>query len=271
MSITNKTLPPTPTVTTTSPDVPLGINLDLTQGINSNSLYSFQESWLDNAIYYGSFSVNKSDDRNKSYYTIPFRAIMRTFTPSTSRPIAFVPWSLLTAYFSSSVKVDWEITLQPVKVSDARCGLDIVTDFNNRTLSRNNSLLYQPTITYTMDSPLSPLSFIMPTFWVTESLPTPVPRLKYQKPPVPPSTTPTFILKRLFSPFTPNTVVRIFNALPYRGNDLFPDSFIVVVWVRPIVKQAVGIRAMAKSYTPAFSPVEAYNDFPTPYFTNTIT
>lgn len=268
MSITNKNIPPTPTVTTTSPDVPLGINLDLTEGLNPNALYPFQADWLDNVIYHDTFTVSKSDDRNKKYTSLSFRGLYHCFTPSISRPIPCVPWNLLMAYFSSSVKVDWEVILQPVKVSDARCVLDIVSDFDSRVLTRKNTLLYQPTITYTMDSPLSPLAFIMPTFWLTENLPTPVAVLKFEKPPVPPETKPTYIVKRLFSIFTPNTITSIFNALPYRGNDLFPDSFKVVIWLRPIVKQATGLRTITRVYHPALSPIEAYSTYPTPYFTN---
>jgi len=268
MSITNKSIPPTPTATTTSPDVPLGINLDLTEGIVASELYLFQQDWLTNVIYYDKFTVSKTDTRTVKYKELPFRGLYHGAFPGTSRPIHCIPWVLLDAYFSSAVKVDWEVILQPVKVSDARTVLDIVTTFDAQPLTRKNTTLYQPTITYTMDSPLSPMAFMMPTYWVTENLPTPVPVMNYEKPAVPPAKDPTFPSKRLYNIFTPNTLISIFNALPYRGNDLFPDTFEVLIWLRPIIKQPTGIRTLDRVYHPEQLPVPSYSSFPTPYFMN---
>lgn len=238
-SVISTTNPPPP-MGVTPTEVPLGISSTTspTAGPINAPVGPLSILGLQTGVFYGSFDI-----------TIAQNTATRIFTHLTEYPLGdfnnrynqvagevstqrfLIPWQLLTAFYSKQVKIDWEITLTPIKVADCRASIDIVfkyehdnpTTFDSRALA-NDSLHKH------LDSQDDDFKFLPPMFWTSNNVHTDSLRYNLDG------------TQRVVQPaFLPCTTSEIFIRNRYQPSLLQPDTFTVLVVLNPIVRQCLGI------------------------------
>jgi hypothetical protein len=216
---------------------------------------------IDQPIYFGKFTVTNSTNVGTRvfYHTtkFPLGDFVNPYNEISQTQGALnwlVPWSLMRAFYSKQVKIDWEMHITPVKVADCRVSFDIIfqyedtinTNYVARTLAHDN-------LHYHVDSQDAGFSFKIPMIWTVNNVHTDVPVWHDDN-------GPRFTIPNAY---LPNTVTKIFVRNTYQPNMLQPDTVEFVVTLRPIVQNAIGIAGKA----PVFTLYDAINDTTCrPYF-----
>jgi len=234
-SLTNPT-PPTGVIPT---EVPLGINTTTTHSpvpnnIIPNSLGAYGNDF---GIYLTTFTISNT-----------MAPGTRVFTWNSEYPLSLnnqystiagqdylqwrLPWSLIVPFFSRMGKVEWEMNFKPIKVADCRVSVDIVfnyglyapenTDITNKALA-NDSLHKN------FDDTDDNLTFNIPMFFPTDNVQIDSYRVF------------GVALDTIQPAFLPTTSVNVFIRNTYQNSLIQPDSFQVLVTLRPKISNCVGL------------------------------
>lgn len=254
---------PAPPTGVTPTEVPLGITTTtsatggpLNKGMNKTAMFGLQEG-----LYYGQFTVNKTMTLSQnvfewtSWSPLGNTANEYNTVNSASNSRFFVPWELMTAFYSKQVKIDWEIVFTAVKVSDCRVSFDVVFIYEDKnTASTYPQVLNNDSYHKMFDDQDDSFSVVPPMYWMTNNVNTDSWRVQLL---------PGGGITRMQPAFLPYTKMLVKIRSPYIPNSMQPDSFQVIVTLRPIVRQAIGIAG--KSVNGTLNIVDEAQ-IPRPYF-----
>jgi hypothetical protein len=259
---------PAPPTGITPTEVPLGITTatTVTQGPVNIPRTPATSLSLNRPIYIDKFTITPSNVTGQQVYAMttkfPFGDFPNRYNQNAQEDDTiqfFVPWSLIKAFYSKQCKIDWEMELVPVKVADSRVILDVVFGYDDGQAPPSTQLLYlaNDTVSFKLDSQNEPIKIMIPQFWATEVVQTDTFRARQV-------TAPLFanVIQPAFLPTT-NVVIRIRN--PYQPNLIQPDTFEVLVFLRPIVTTALAIGGKS-SVVNRLPDIETH--IPVPYFLN---
>lgn len=234
---------PAPPTGLTPTEVPLGITSTTSpSGGPINASKGPPKFWaLSEGLYYGTFDVsilNGPNDVvfewNSTYPLGNFTNPYNTITNANNTRF-FVPWELWPAFFSRECKVDWEICFTAIKVADCRVSFDIsfLYDQNGSFPGPQANFVNNDSFHKIFDSQDDTFSIVPPMFWVSNNVQTDNFRIN--------------LAGNVFVPpaFVPTTRMQVRIRNPYYPNMTQPDSFTVVVTVKPIIRQAIGIAGRA--------------------------
>lgn len=240
---------PAPPTGVTPTEVPLGITSTTTtsggplnKGMNKTAMFNLEEG-----LYYGQFTVNKTDALGQSVFEWvswsplgPTANEYNTVNDGNNSRF-FVPWELMTAFYSKQVKIDWEIVFTAVKVSDCRVSFDVIFLYEDK----NVALLYPQILNNDsyhkiFDDQDDSFSVVPPLYWMTNNVNTDSWRVQL---------VPGGAFSRMQPAFLPYTKMQVRIRSPYIPNSMQPDSFQVVVTLKPIVRQALGIAGKSVNAT----------------------
>jgi hypothetical protein len=152
------------------------------------------------------------------------------------RPI--VPWDLWPVWFSAQCRVDYELVFVPVKVGDSRVSLDFVFDYSGlgNTGPYGTDTLVQDSFHKLIDDQDDQFSFTVPLIYVTKLVNTVPPKFGTLAP-----------TSNDFPAFLPQTTMQVFIRSPYQPNLMQPNSFDVLVFMRPIVRDTQTVVGRSRS------------------------
>lgn len=253
---------PVPPTGITPTEVPLGITSTTTPAggainrpTNQSALFALQEG-----IFLTTFEVSKDDVIGKEVFTwhslYPLGETENEYNTVVDGENTrfFVPWELMTSFFSRQCKIDWELNFTAVKVSDCRVSFDGIfiyeDDWNLNTdfrVALNNDSVHK-----IFDDQDDTFSIVPPMYWMTNNVNTDTWR----------STVPTI---RRQPAFLPSTTLHLKIRSPYVPNSMQPNTFRVVVTLKPIVRQNIGFAAKSGNslFLSTYDP-----QIPRPYFFN---
>lgn len=256
---TSKTNPVPPTGVTPT-EVPLGITARTAIGDFPADIVVEHKSALetDLDIFYGSFPISATDNTGQNVFKHTtlwplgdFANRYNTVSGADSTLRFFVPWCLVLSFFSKMCKIDWIMRLLPVKVADCRVSLDILFNYDqtpdgNRVYS--TKLMASDSIYKILDSEDDDLTFQIPMFWLTKALQTDV--IGSSVGPVMPA-------------FQPITETRIYIRNKYVPNLMQPNTFNVLVYLTPIVRNITTLAGKSALNLDVVTPDRRQ---PRPYF-----
>lgn len=243
-SLTNPA-PPTGEIPT---EVPLGINSTTTDSpvplnIVAETLTSFN---YDYGIYLTKFTINNTMEtgykvfdwaslfplaKNSNYYTISNTDFLRWN----------IPWQLILPFYSRMCKIEWEINFKPIKVGDCRVSIDLINtygDYSPTTSLLSAKALANDSYHKNLDDTDDNLTIRPPMFFMTDNVATDSYRVS-----VSPGN-----FSVLQPSFLPSTNLSVFIRNPYVNNPIQPSSFEVLVTLRPIISNPVGIATKSYAY-----------------------
>lgn len=260
MDVISTTNPAPPTGVTPT-EVPLGITTTTsTSGgpLNKNNT-STKMFTLNEGLYYGTFTVSSTNAPNdivfnwSSLYPLgDFENVYNNNTGSLNTEQYFVPWELIPAFYSRQCKIDWVVNFTPVKVADARVSFDISFKYDSDDPFPTDQVDFtkNDSVFKVLDSQDDSFSVVPPMYWLTNNVNTDT---------YPVSFVGSVNRNTMQPAFLPSTRMQIRIRNPYYPSMIQPDSFQVVVTVKPIVRQTLCIagkssirtvRNLATNYTP---------------------
>lgn len=261
------TNPPPPSGVTPT-EVPLGISSTVSETTNpvNNDKLRTEVLNINMDAYLSKFTILSTQGPTtnvfswNSHYPLELEGQYRITADATQTGRALVPWALLTPFFSKQCRIDWALKFTPVKISDARCSLDFVVNYEGEALTYanvnpNQVMLANDSFHKIVDDLDDPFEIVVPMFWLTNNVQT---DSNFYQPN-------SGLGTRLQPTYLPKTSVNVFIRSPYQPNQMQTPSFDMVVTIVPIVRQTLGMAAksLIRNYTPTTTDY-----FPTPYFLN---
>lgn len=232
--------------------VPMPMNIVPTPEINYDTSYEIflQKFTISNTDITGRQLFNWSSQWPLGNFANPYNTISAVGWLNWN-----VPWSLVTAFYSRQVQIDWILKFTPIKVSDCRATMDFVVQYNGAVLpipyntrTTNNDLFH-----WKIDSQDQAFSIAPSQFWMTNNVQTDT--MVYH----------LGTSRGTLNPgFLPMTTVTGFLVNRYQNNLMQPDQFEVIVTLVPIVRNIIGFSG--KSNVRTILGLELENQTPRPYF-----
>jgi len=268
MEVISTTNPPPPSGVTPT-QIPLSISASISQTTNPVNVVKATYPMVDDPsldYYYGYFTIDTSKTPGTKVFQFDTRFptgsdINNPYTniSGADQTLVFnIPWSLVRAFYSKQCRIDFELTFVPVKVADSRVSLDAVFNYDEYSQGYNTATLSNDSIHWILDDVDNQKKITIPSFWVTNNVQTDAQEVNF------PSGN-DYITVVNQPPFLPSTRLDLFVRGPYQPNMMQPNYLDVHVFVRPIVRQTVGITGKALVTTIA-DTVNEY--FPKPWFIN---
>lgn len=236
MQVDQTTQPLPPLGVSTTP-TPLSVEGTTNYSDRPDSLNVQKDVLLKNSIYYGKYSISRDDPTGKviwKYRTdFPLGEVDNNYytqVDSLGNFRMLLTKPLVNAYFSRSIKIDWVMIHQPVKISDCRVSCDMITRYSGSYSSKpyRTDTFVNDNVQVYFDDMDDHFIFQVPSFWPTSCVATRNTRQSgFNRPP----------------PFVPKTTCEFFIRSPYVNNALQPDTFDVLVYLVPIISHASTIAA----------------------------
>jgi len=231
MSLVPATTQPLPPSGEATPFVPLSIESALTlEELANNIPNSYENAMMfPYGVLYTDLTVTSTYEPGASLGSLDVRNIFNGLqflsVFGLSQINGFMPWNLITPFYSKVTRMEYLVRHIPVKVADCRVKLDVFFRFNGTTAPYATATYNSPNVHMELDDPSGQIDLYIPQVYVSNNVPTDKFLTQVSE----------------VSPLVPQTRATYYVTTQYSPNALQPTSMRIVRVIYPTNNNTVGL------------------------------